>query len=184
MKEFELKDPAIMGEKHDIYGYTFWSLTDGDYPVMFNSQEGNIMPGTRIQAETAELKTSKNGKDYLRLKKVTFEDSPTKQEPFEAKPAPTFEKAAKAQNDKDSQITKNMVWKNLLSVYDIPSMLPDSKQWNEFWGNVELHTEMLTKGDYTRLQQPTVKNKLARGFSEPEQTDEEDFKDLMRTGEA
>lgn len=59
-----------------------------------------------------------------------------------------------SQNGKDKQITKNMVWKNLLAVYDAPSMLPDTKQWEEFWGNVELHTEMLISGNYDKLSKP------------------------------
>lgn len=151
MQEYELKQPSILGEKHSTYGYTFWSETGGDYPVMFNSQEGNIMPGTRVQAETAELKTSKNGKQYLRLKKVKFEDSPHPPVAFEDKPKATFVKATEQQNNKDQQITKNMVWKNLLQVYDVASMTPDSAQWAEFWSNVELHTEMLTNGNYDNL---------------------------------
>lgn len=151
MQEYELKQPSILGEKHPTYGYTFWSETGGDYPVMFNSQEGNIMPGTRVQAETAELKTSKNGKEYLRLKKVKFEDSPHLPVAFEDKPKATFVKATEQQNNKDQQITKNMVWKNLLQVYDVASMTPDSTQWAEFWANVELHTEMLTNGNYDKL---------------------------------
>lgn len=147
----ELKDPKILGDEHPQYGYQVWSETDGDYPVMFNTKQGNIMPGTRVTYETAELKTSAKGNEYLRLKKIKFEDSPQTSVPFENKPKPTFHQATAEQTKKDNQITKNMVWKNLLQVYDVSSMIPESKQWNEFWGNVELHTEMLTKGNYDNL---------------------------------
>jgi len=148
----ELKDPKILGEEHPTYGFSFWSETDGDYPVMFNSKEGNILPGTRVTYETAELKTSSKGNEYLRLKKVKFEDNPEQTSaPFAQKSKPTFQKADDAQAKKDNQITKNMVWKNLLQVYDVASMTPDSRQWEEFWANVELHTEMLTVGNLDRL---------------------------------
>jgi hypothetical protein len=96
MQVFELKDPKVMGEEDPKYGYTFWSLTDGDYPVMFNSKNGNILPGTRLMAEVANLKTSKNGTEYLRLSKTKIEDNPTdskEQIPFTEKPKPTFGKS-------------------------------------------------------------------------------------------
>lgn len=51
----------------------------------------------------------------------------------------------------ERQITKNMVWKNLLNYYDIATMTPDSKQWQEFWAMVELHTDMLVPGDKPSL---------------------------------
>lgn len=43
----------------------------------------------------------------------------------------------------ERQITRNMVWKNLLQHYDVPSMEPDTAQWQHFWGMVDLHTDML-----------------------------------------
>lgn len=174
MINFELKDPKILGDEHPQYGFTFWSITDSDFPVMFNSKNGNILPGTRIQAESSEEKISKNGKTYLRLKKVTFEDHPsTPSMPFTEKPEPTFHKANAEQVSKDVQITKNMIWKNLLSVYDIPTMTPDSPQWNEFWGNVELHTEMLTKGNYEALRPPTAS--LKEAWDKATQKDEDSY---------
>lgn len=112
MKEFELSNPTILGEEHPTYGFTFWDAqVNGAYPIMFNSKEGNIMPGTRIQAETAELKTSKNGKDYLRLKKVKFEDSPQTSAPFEPKAKPTFQKATEAEDKRGDGITASMAFK-------------------------------------------------------------------------
>lgn len=179
MNIIELKDPKILGEEHPQYGYAVWSETDGDYPVMFNTKNGNIMPGTRVSYESSELKTSAKGNEYLRLKKVQFEDSASKPDiPFQAKPAPsfkpepTFEKAAKVQSDKDSQITKNMVWKNLLQLYDVPTMLIDTTQWEEFWANVELHTEMLIVGNIDRLKPRSLGNefrarKVTEEFGEP-----------------
>lgn len=149
----ELKDPKILGEKHPTYGYSVWSETDGEYPVMFNvKDEKKLMPGVRITYDSSEEKTSAKGKDYLRLKGVKFEDAPGQAKPFEKKQAPTFEIANKAQTDKDTQITKNMVWKNLLQVYDLPTMTIDSPQWEMFWANVELHTMMLTVGSIDSLK--------------------------------
>lgn len=194
MQIFELKDPKILGEEHPTYGFTFWSETDGDYPVMFNSKQGNIMPGTRIMAEESEVKVSKNNKEYLRLKKVKLEDNPTskeEQKPFTKKPEPTFKRATAEQQTKDTQITRNMVWKNLLSLYDIPSMTPDSEQWNEFWDNVELHTEMLVHGNYDSLvpeTESTLKHKMANSSwanqsKEQVGSDDEDLKNLTTTGD-
>lgn len=139
MKEFELKDPKIMGEEHPQYGFTFWSLTDGDYPVMFNSKQGNIMPGTRIQAETAELKTSKNGKDYLRLKKVTFEDEPHPQKPFEAKPAATFKNADKP-FFRDASTIPLDVWRTLIGIQGVPET---ESGFTAFFETVRTHAEEL-----------------------------------------
>lgn len=168
---YNLKDPKIMGEEHPQYGFTFWSETDGDFPVMFNSKQGNILPGTRIMAESYTQRTSSKGTDYLRLKGVKLEDSPSQEKvPFKEQPEPTFKKAIQEQTDKDTQITKNMVWKNLLQVYDVSSMTVDSTQWEEFWANVELHTEMLTAGNIDRLtaNAPGIKDKLGKGWSEPD----------------
>lgn len=167
----ELKDPKILGEKHPTYGFSVWSETDGDYPVMFNvKSEANLLPGVRVTYDSAEEKVSAKGKEYLRLKGVKFEDSPVKNEdrkPFTERPEPKFEKAKEEQTTKDQQITKNMVWKNLLSVYDIPSMIPGTDQWEEFWANVELHTEMLTHGNMDNLvPKSDIKSKLQKGFSD------------------
>jgi len=180
----ELKDPKILGDEHPTYGFTFWSESDGDFPVMFNSKQGNILPGTRIMAEESEIKTSKNGKQYLRLKRVKLEDKPGQEsKPFEAKPQPTFEAAKKEASDHERQITKNMVWKNLLNVYDIPSMPPDSAQWNEFWGNVELHTEMLLTGSYDGLKVDAAGRSLGDEFrkmtSDPPPSDEDIPEELL-----
>jgi hypothetical protein len=43
----------------------------------------------------------------------------------------------------EKQVTRNMVWKNLLQHFDVPSMGYNGEQWNTFWGLVDLHTEML-----------------------------------------
>lgn len=151
MNVLVLKDPKILGDKHPTYGYSVWSETDGDYPVMFNVQdEKKLMPGVRVTYEDSQGKTSAKGKDYLRLSKVKFEDSPQASVPFDTT-SPTFAKANQEQSTKDQQITKNMVWKNLLNHYDLPSMTPDSEQWQQFWASVELHTEMLTNGNYDKL---------------------------------
>lgn len=112
MQVYELKDPSILGEEHPTYGFTFWDAqVDGEYPVMFNSKQGNIMPGTRIMAEESELKTSKNGKEYLRLRKVKFEDATAKAAPFEPKAAPTFKKADEEQDKRGDGITASMAFK-------------------------------------------------------------------------
>jgi hypothetical protein len=150
MQVYELKDPKIMGEEHPQYGFTFWSETDGDYPVMFNSKQGNIMPGTRVTAESIEHKTSAKGKEYIRLKKVKFEDSPEQTQAFEKKPAPTFGNSPE-QTTKESLITRSMVWKALIDSEDVQSLTPNSPRWTAFWATVELHTEMLTNGNYDKL---------------------------------
>jgi hypothetical protein len=100
MNVLTLVDPKIMGEKHPTYGYSVWSETDSDLPVMFNvMDEKNLIPQVRVTYEAAEHKTSSKGREYMRLKKVKFEDDPVAKEdvvPFVDKPAPTFNKENKA----------------------------------------------------------------------------------------
>ncbi len=162
MQVFELKEPSIMGEEHPTYGFTFWSLTDGEYPVMFNSKQGNIMPGTRIMAEEALLKTSKNGKEYLRLKKVKLEDSPGQtQAPFEPKAKPTFKQADQAEDKRSDGITASMAFKLAYHGFiQTEQILPrDDDQWADvkeqarqiFWGIDEVKNSQPDGG-----QQETV----------------------------
>jgi hypothetical protein len=178
MNVITLKDPKIMGDKHDIYGYTFWSLTDTDFPVMFNHKEGNIMPGTRITYESSEPKVSKNGTDYLRLKKVSLEDSPEPQKmPFSEKPAPTFTDKAYL---RDASTIPLDVWRTLIGIQGVPNS-PD--EFSLFFETVMDHAnELLALIDKVRTgSQPSathaepikvdslpagdIKQKLERGFS-------------------
>lgn len=71
MKEFTLKDPRAMGDADPKYGQSYWSYThDSQTPVMFNLMDGQVGEGSRISAETVELKTSSKGTEYHRLRKV------------------------------------------------------------------------------------------------------------------
>lgn len=112
MNVLTLIDPNIMGDKHPTYGFSVWSKTDGDYPVMFNvMDEKNLMPHVRVTYETAEHKTSSKGIEYLRLKKVKFEDNPVAKEdvvPFTDKPAPTFNKESPAFNKENKAFLKDL----------------------------------------------------------------------------
>lgn len=54
------------------------------------------------------------------------------------------QKSAGSYKPKDEkQVTKNMAWKNLLQYYDVPTLNPGTKQWEQFWGAVDMHTDML-----------------------------------------
>lgn len=69
----------------------------------------------------------------------------------------------------ERQITRNMVWKNLLGHYDVQSMEPDSDQWKHFWAGVDLHTEMLlpqNSGSGGAVNSPsTIKEPMAAAES-------------------
>lgn len=82
-KQFTLIDPSKMGARHAEYGQTWWSdVEGGDQPVMFNLMgEDELGLMSKIEAETVELKTSKKGTDYLRLKKVKVLGKGTTGEP-------------------------------------------------------------------------------------------------------
>lgn len=43
----------------------------------------------------------------------------------------------------EKQITRNMVWKNLLGFYDAQSLNSKSPQWDDFWKAVDEHTDIL-----------------------------------------
>lgn len=74
MKTLTLKNPTALGERDPKYGQAYWSYThDSDTPVMFNLMDGEVGDGSVITAETIEVKESKNGNEYHRLKKVTIE---------------------------------------------------------------------------------------------------------------
>ena len=159
MKQFELTDPKILGEEHPQYGWTFWdSQVNGDFPVMFNSKQGNILPGTRIQAETAELKTSKNGKEYLRLKKVTFEDEAKPL--FEGKSAPSFSKADKPFFRDDTTLALD-VWRAIKDQWDIRTVHKDPTEAADLYDAVQFHTENLSymiQNARSGLQSPSLGN--------------------------
>lgn len=180
MQVFELKEPNIMGEEHPQYGFTFWSITDGEYPVMFNSKQGNIIPGTRIMAEEADLRTSKNGTEYLRLKKVKLEDSPTdKQEPFTPKAKPTFQKATEAEDKRSDGITASMAFKLAYHGFiQTEQILPRD---DNHWADVKEQARQIFWGiDAVKNSQPdeetasTIKEKLAKGFSAEDVPDFDD----------
>lgn len=138
---FELKDPKIMGDEDPKFGFTFWSNTDGDFPVMFNSKQGNIMPGTRIMAEKATERTSKNGTNYLRLAGTKIEDSPQQTKVFEQKPEPTFEKA-KEENKYQRDVTALAldVYRVVANIRGLPENAQDAAI---FWDIVMSHTNEL-----------------------------------------
>jgi hypothetical protein len=74
MKTFTLKNPTQLGDKDPKYGQAYWSFThDQELPVMFNLMEGDVGDGSVITAETVELKESKKGTEYHRLKKVNVQ---------------------------------------------------------------------------------------------------------------
>lgn len=75
MTEYILSaDPKIMGDKHPKFGYTFWGYAhDADYPIMFNSQNGNILKGQKLFAGKSEVKLSSNDTEYLRLSEVKLD---------------------------------------------------------------------------------------------------------------
>lgn len=86
----------------------------------------------------------------------------------------------------ERQITRNMVWKNLLGHYDVQSMEPDSEQWQHFWAGVDLHTEMLlpkTSGSLGAVPtpSPTIKETMARP-SDSAADDEPTIKDKLNKG--
>lgn len=175
---FELKDPKILGEEHPTYGFTFWSETDGDFPVMFNSKQGNILPGTRIMAEESEERTSKNGKDYLRLKKVKLEDSPEQPKvPFTKKAEPVFKKEEN-KYQKDVTSIPLDVWRTLIGIQGVPE---NETQFTEFFMTVQQHAnELLLMIGHVREEKPADSgyDKAKKTREElKEQTSEEDFGD-------
>lgn len=83
MKTFTIAKVNKLGELDDTYGQQFWAdVSEQLEPVMFNLVAGHeVGVGDTITAETVELKTSKKGKDYHRLKKVKVVDGNTQPGP-------------------------------------------------------------------------------------------------------
>lgn len=121
----------------DQYGNTWYVVKfEGDFNSHLWLAKNKPEEG---KAYYGHLERTKSGKGTrFRTDKVP-EDI---QKPSNAKPA--------FQPKDERQVTKNMVWKNLLMHFDVPSMSPDSPQWSVFWGLVELHTEMLLPGEKTK----------------------------------
>lgn len=73
MKQYHIKNPKVMGEKHDTYGWSIWA--ESNYgPVMFNTNRDLTLTEYQIFAEEEEKRTSAKGNAYLRLKKVKIEE--------------------------------------------------------------------------------------------------------------
>lgn len=121
----------IDGFDKDQYGNTWYNVKFVDNAETFmwlaknTPEEGKAYYG--------HIEPTKSGKRF-RFKTDKVPDDIKR--PDNAAKQPSYQKDEK-------QITKNMVWKNMLQHFDVPSMSPDSKQWEIFWGLVELHTEML-----------------------------------------
>lgn len=81
-------------------------------------------------------------------------------------PVPTSAKPAWQPKD-ERQITRNMVWKNLLGHYDVQNLEYGSDQWQHFWAGVDLHTDMLLPKEDKPVTEPpkaAIHAKLEQGF--------------------
>lgn len=110
-------------------------------PVNGETYQGNMYDGNKFYAfgnqpiASAVQEMIDDSGSRERVEEIIISQKVTPSVINEPKPATDF-----VPLNKDEQITKNMVWKNLLGQYDIPSMEFGSEQWESLWGNVELHT--------------------------------------------
>jgi len=121
-------------------------------PKVWQSPQGNKVYYIEVELEEHDkiVAIGKMAPDALKKgDKVYGAIIPTDYLADKFKPAKPPESSSKSEwKPKDEkQITKNMVWKNLLQHFDVPSMEYGSEQWETFWGLVELHTDMLLPTD-------------------------------------
>lgn len=83
---------------------------------------------------------------------------------FGDKPPKTSGGKPKWQPKDERQITRNMVWKNMLSFFDAQTLNSESKQWDRFWLTVDEHTDKLLEGSSPIPQQTTITASLSEQF--------------------
>ena len=93
-------------------------------------------------AQESEEKTSKNGKDYLRLKKVTIEEGATEDMPFNSKdkPEPVFKPKNDAYLRDISTIPETFI-RALLPYYDVQRLQDDPAQYSSLIETARALTE-------------------------------------------
>jgi len=69
--EFQLAEINKLGDYDPKWGQKYWgNVSDDLLPISFNSQDQNIVSGSKITAEEKIMKKSAKGTDYWQLKKV------------------------------------------------------------------------------------------------------------------
>lgn len=78
MQSYKINSLKVMGDEHPTYGYTYFGYVhDVDMPVRFSTKlviDDIKDKGRTLYAADKEVRTSAAGKDYLQLKKVSFEE--------------------------------------------------------------------------------------------------------------
>ena len=155
--EYTVNQIAPLGTFDEKYGQRYWGkVHEADMDISFNLMNPiNINKNDKLTWEEKLIKESKSGKEYIFLKKVKVNGEPVSPTKSESKWQPKDER----------QITKNMVWKNLLTFFDAQSLNSASKQWGDFWATVDEHTDMLLgASNGTSPEQTTVTDSLRDKF--------------------
>lgn len=109
MNSYKINSVNVLGDEHPTYGYTYWGyMHDIDMPVRFSSKliiDDIKDKGRTLFAESKEVRQSSSGKDYLQLKKVSFEEP---EEESEDKPRFEFKKPEVKSTSSDNKYYRDI----------------------------------------------------------------------------
>lgn len=135
MIEYTINSLKVMGDKDEKFGYSYWGFVhEAQMPVMFSTHsviDDVRDKGRRIFAEEKEIKQSKNGKEYLLLKKVKLDADSGSPDPVpgtETQVSPQTAAAPKLYNpDYSKDLTDHplQVFRAIIPYVDAHSLIKD-----------------------------------------------------------